>query len=581
MNDRCSNSSFQYRVGVLGIPDSVKSLGSLWRHTPWDHASLEQLKDLGFNTIQVNLAWGARPEDEPLNLEDIITLSEAEQIKYPQSVPLRCDPSPERYQQRRKIIAERSALCKEHGLRTLFHFGAPFNAHGAYGDTPPNCILDEKTLCRYELLLQQFAREFSNIDDVLVYTYDQDAWLCGEFGKCPRCSGIPLHKRLVPFLNRLAKAWHAELPDGRLWWEPWELSAGQVYACVQAVDTDAFGLALHSNIAEVMATMPGDRWLINTCAIAAKRNIPTLVEYFLGATSEELEPLLDLAHPLVVLHGLRTIAQITGVSGIKEYYGLSPDREDPNLRMAGLFFENPSITDDEALAALAEPYARAANGMVAFWQKTSEGMTFFPWETTWFIREIGRSRVDHALSAAVIRSQTACTPSWASTRKGTFMACTSPDNHPWLLEDVQLRCETAARSWYEAEQLGQSILEDIPENLRPRLNANLTDLGRLKRRAMAYANHLRETNLVTSIRSNIKNDRAWSELHDLLKADMDNFLEEKTKTPHQPAGGSIHDWQEMQEAILMLENNPEEFLAMYFLETPDNQSKGMFSMTSL
>ena len=28
--------------------------------------------NLGFNTIQVNVAWGPRPGDEPLNLEDVV-----------------------------------------------------------------------------------------------------------------------------------------------------------------------------------------------------------------------------------------------------------------------------------------------------------------------------------------------------------------------------------------------------------------------------------------------------------------------------------------------------------------------------
>ena len=41
--------------------------------------------------------------------------------------------------------------------------------------------------------------------------------------------------------------------------------------------------------------------------------------------------------------------------------------------------------------------------MIRFWRLTSQGMELFPWETTWYIREIGRSRVDHSLSAATLR----------------------------------------------------------------------------------------------------------------------------------------------------------------------------------
>jgi hypothetical protein len=97
--------------------------------------------------------------------------------------------------------------------------------------------------------------------------------------------------------------------------------------CVEHVNPSGFGLMVHSNIAEVMSTLPVDRWLKNTAALAQERGIPVVVEYFLGAGSEELEPFVHLAHPLVILCALRAIAAVPGVVGIKEYYGLAPDRE--------------------------------------------------------------------------------------------------------------------------------------------------------------------------------------------------------------------------------------------------------------
>ena len=248
-----------------------------------------------------------------------------------------------------------------------------------------------------------------------MYTYDQDAWLCSEFGPCPRCLGIPLHQRVAAFLGRLANAWLRHKPGGRLWWEPWELSAGQVYESVNRLQTQGIGLALHANVAEVMATHPADRWLKNTAALARERGIPVLVEYWLGGPCEELEPLLNLSHPLVTLRALRSIAAVPGVSGIKEYYGLDPDREDANLRMTAQFFADPNLDEDEALEILSAPYSQAGGDMVQFWKLTSRGMELFPWETSWYIRQIGRSRVDHALTAARIRGMLCRTPSWCST----------------------------------------------------------------------------------------------------------------------------------------------------------------------
>ena len=222
---------FEVRVGHLGNPSSSTPFRFL-KKIPWSDENLLRLKELGFNTIQVNVAWGPRPDDEALNLEDVVELPTGLAKDYPQPVPLNCDSSPEARERRRAEVSQRSLACKRLGLRTIFHFGAPYNAHMRYGDGPPNCISDEKTLQRYQLLLEIFAGEFPAVDDILVYTYDQDAWLCSEFGPCPRCLGIPLHLRVTKFLAGLAQAWRKHRPEGRLWWEPWELSAGQVYACL-------------------------------------------------------------------------------------------------------------------------------------------------------------------------------------------------------------------------------------------------------------------------------------------------------------------------------------------------------------
>ena len=232
---------FQYRIAILGYPSNaavvwdaknpmaeyMNSLGA--PKDEWSPENLQKLKALGFNTIQLNLAWGYRPNDEPLNLEDVVELPAGLRDQYPQPVPLRSQQTPERIRQRRTDLRDRIKMAKEAGFRTIFHFGAPYNAHSRYGDAPPNCLMDGKTPERYAHLLEVLGQEFPGIDDILIYTYDQDAWLCNEFGTCPRCLGIPLHERVVPFLQQMVATWSKISPQGRVWWEPWELSAGQVY----------------------------------------------------------------------------------------------------------------------------------------------------------------------------------------------------------------------------------------------------------------------------------------------------------------------------------------------------------------
>ena len=79
--------------------------------------------------------------------------------------------------------------------------------------------------------------------------------------------------------------------------------------------------------------------------MAKNRGIPVIVEGFLGAASEELEPYTHLTHPLVTLRQMKAIASVPGVVGIKEYYGHIPTKEDANLRMAGIFFHNQDIDE--------------------------------------------------------------------------------------------------------------------------------------------------------------------------------------------------------------------------------------------
>ena len=438
-------------------------------------------------------------------------------------------------------------------------------------------------------MLERLVTVLPGLDDLQVYTYDVDAWLCSEFGKCARCRGVPLHTRLVGFVNTLASTWSRVNPGGRVWWEPWELSSGQSLRCLESLQPAGLGLVMHCNAAECMATMSVDRWVKNMGAIAHQRGIPVMVQYFLGGTSEETEPYY-LSHPLVTLRGLKAIAAIPGLTGIKEYYGLGPDRDDPNLRMTGLFFRNPGISEAEALAELARPYGAAADEMIRFWRLTSEGMELFPWETTWFIREIGRSRVDHSLSAATLRGMDINTPTWRSSRHSTFLRIEPAyPPHPWMLEDIQLRCEVAANRMAQALTLGMLIQPRLPAGISGDFTQNLLDLAQFQCRALAYAYHLRETNLATCLRA-ARSDgtpelatRLTDELLAVMTSDLENVCRNKLAKagdPNPDPGSSAGAWPEMEAAIELARQDLPQFLDTYFGDAPDRGSKGAFSATS-
>ncbi len=552
------NSELEYRVGFIGCPPCPE--------VAWSKENFQRLKELGFNTVQLNIAWGYRPGGEPLNLEDVIDVPGPLCGK----AKMQGDQSPERRSQRRVDLHNRARLAAEFGFRTIFHFGTPYVGDVNIGDAPPNCLMDDLTPDRCVYLLREFAKEFPEVDDILIYNYDQHAWLCNEFGPCPRCIGVPLVERVVPFLEDMKSIWRETHPNGRLWWEPWELSAGQVQQCVCSINSEGFGLALHCNIAEVMTAIPVDRWVRNTAFLAGERGIPVIVEYFLGGPSEEVEPYLHLAHPLSTFRGLKQIAQVPHVLGIKEYFGLIPDKEDPNLRMTGLFFNEPNISEEDALEKLAQPYGDAAEAMKRFWRLTSESMELFPWDTSWLIREIGKSDPAHSMSAAFIRGVPWHTPSWMSTRRAIFMKVDMDEEpDPWMLEDVQLRCELAAERMEKALAIGQHVQTTVPRVFSSEFKQNLLDLEGMWRRTRAYAYHIRESNLALVMR--LRREQGLP-IPDVIRAEMRSVLEADQANQGQDG--------EIASAIELLNTDLDQFLDQYFTVVPDAVSKGHFTLTS-
>lgn len=552
-----NSNNLKYKIAIMGCPSQPD--------VEWSSVNLKKLKDYGFNWIQLNIAWGSRPADEPLNLEDVVHTAALE------GVMKHVTSTPERIEQRASEIKRRIKLCRDEGMRTLFHFGAPYNGINGYkNEKLTKCLLDGSTPQYYVDLLKAFASEFKGVDDLLLYTYDQDAWLCDEFGPCENCYGIPLDNRVPNFINLLGKTWVDINPDGRLWWEPWELSAGQVLKCVDKLNPDYIGLMLHSNIAEVMAALPVDRYVRNVSRMAYENGIPVIVEGFFGAASEEVEPFYHLAHPFVTLRQLKAMANITGVVGVKEYYGLLPIKEDPNLRITALFFKNSDIEENEALIKLADIYGSCRDDIIAFWDNCSLGIELFPWDVSWFARKQGSSDIAHTLNAAFLRGQMCHTPSWESSRRCIFMKTDDLEPDPWLLEDIQLRCCLAADKMTKALEIGRRIMNKIPDKLFNNFKIGLNELERFKKVCISYTYHIRETNLVHLIR---KKRSISAEVPSYIISELCETLEKDSMNQ----GGS----KEILEALAVLKNNIDDFLNRYFnIPGEDKWIKGPHTFTS-
>jgi hypothetical protein len=554
----------KYKVGFLGTPNRT--------NTEWNDENILRMKELGFNALQLSIAWGNRPNDEILNLEDVLELPD--RYLTPTDKELKNSlHSPERIQKRSRELKHRIEISRKYGFHTIFHFGAPF-----VGDPPiqadplPQCIMDSVTINRYITLVREFSKKFPGVNDLLMYTYDQDAWLCSEAGTCPRCHGIPVDTRAANFVNTIARTWKSINPDGRLWWEPWELSAGQVYKAIDQLDASCVGMAIHSNIAEVQIAHPADRWFQNVLYLTAQRNIPVIAEVWTGCPTEEMDTYRNIAAPLLTLRQLRVVSSAGKLAGIKEYYGNNPDDEDPNLRITSLFFSNPQISDDDAMREISLPYKEAAEGVKKYWELSSQAIAFYPWDVSWQAREVGRINPVHSMNAALLRGASWDTPSWQSSRRTHFMR-TDQEDEPnfWMKEDMQLQFERCALFAEQAIRVGDGVKQFVPAQYADDFNTSISELSSFKRNVLSYVYHLRETNLADNIRTSLKlglpekqRQENISELRNILLKDMEN---QQSDEP-------------VLSAIRLLDTDLNKFLETYFLHKAVDDKKLKWSITS-
>jgi hypothetical protein len=407
-------SIFEHVIGIIGHPTTPD--------VDWTDEQLDALRDLGVTTVQLSIAWAWRPAGEVLNLENF--------------------EEPGKWDEWRR----RAVLAKKHGFQVLAHFGIPV---GPVADAT-TCILDPAVRSKYTGLLKNFFASFPEVTDLLIYTYDQLAWLCSEFGNCPRCHGIPLHERLPGFLEELIDAIHSVRPGVRFWWEPWELSEGQILTILERIRPNHFGLVMHNTIAEVQFVNRTDLSFRNLAAMAARRGIPVIGEGFFGGSGEDVSPLTHLACPRLVYQQLEALRGARGVVGVKEYYGLVPAHFSVNTAIFKAYLHSPESSLEEQIEKIGAGYGpQACEDLIEAWEETAQAMELFPWNASWLLRRIFE-HPDGEWNDVPRASW--FTPSWQANRRGFYMITDRTDQHPWLLEDVGLRAVSAAKLFERAAE---------------------------------------------------------------------------------------------------------------------------------
>ena len=357
--------------------------------------------------------------------------------------------------EQRAKFAFRIKQAEKHGLRTIAHFGVPRMLN--YSPVRPACIMDPAVRQEYVRLLSDFMATFPEVDDVMIYTYDQQAWICSEFGPCPRCSGLPLHERLPGFINLLNDTMQKHGRDTRLWWKPWELSKGQTVAILDRVNPEHFGLMLNpSSSNEVYPfndrSFKSDLGVKRLVRMARERDIPVVGEF--DHTLYKPLYLIEDYFPRLVYEQMRGWKEMEGVVGIKEYYGFSPVTFSVNAAMLKAWIKSPDASLEQLLDEVAAPYGeRAAPIMIEAWEYVAQSVEAFPWDTTYLIGPMGLDRWQdgsHGWEPISIIGTSWQTPIWQANRRGNFMLTQEHKAHPWLFEDAGLRLDDSAALAYKA-----------------------------------------------------------------------------------------------------------------------------------
>ena len=417
-----SNSSatykFNYFIGIVGSPSDPD--------ISWSDNELMKIKDLGVNMLQLSIAWGGRPANEVLNLEDL----DSSQIA--------------KWEFRIK-------QAKKFGFSTIAQFGVPklqYTAN-AYSIVQPACILSPEIRKKYAKLLGNFLDRFPSVDNVLLYTYDQNAWLCSEFGPCPRCSGIPLYERLSGFLDFLNNAMQKHHNGVTLWWKPWEISNGTTIKIVQNIKSSHFGLILNPSCANEVypfndRAFSSDLGIKRTVQVAADRNIPVIGEFDYTFYKGYYQ-LADF-FPRFVYEQIKGWKAMKGVVGIKEYFGFAPSQFSVNAAMLQVCMKSPDASLDELLKEIVAPYGEdASKHMKDAWEKIARGVEAFPWDVSPSF--VGLNKSDdgsHPWDPVTISNDTWATPAWKTNRRAYYMLANEFKAHPWVFEDMGLQLEESA-----------------------------------------------------------------------------------------------------------------------------------------
>ena len=437
-------------VNIAGIVGNPSFYGKGFREYTPD--TFSKMKQYGFDTIFVNIAW-SRP-----HIDAVIP----EHIAVSERFPLLSPPDAE---ERLRLFKERTHAAKSAGMKTFAIFGLPEYREyerfpqeysilkGASKSTiapfaSVTCISRHEVLELYTELLTQILDRVPELDGMLIYNYDELADVCDEDSDCPYCRGIPAEKRIPAFLNALYAGIKKAKPDVELWWEPWELSAAQVYLIMKELDP-SIGIACHSTINEVYFINEGDTWFRITAAMAKEQGRKVIAEVFIGGSGEDLGIVAGYPCPRLVYRQMLAFGNTPGVSGIKEYFGNAVPYFSVNEAVFSACNREAVLPEyDIIIEKIASAYTDCTALLKKFWELTSKAVEMIPWELSWVMRlsnyPIYLPDYWGKISFANLMRTPWDSPSWLSSRRSYYVIAANASNYNHrMATDLNTRFELA------------------------------------------------------------------------------------------------------------------------------------------
>ena len=211
-------------------------------------------------------------------------------------------------------------------------------------------------------------------------------------------------------------------PNVTFWWQPWELSLGQIAEVLYKIEPDHFGLMINTAGSESYFNNLDNYWVRGIGAIAEERNIPIIGEIQTAGSGVGGVPLQRVACPTLVKRQIEIVKKLPTFVGIKEHYGYAFEKYSSNMIFLTEYLKDVGADTDELLRRTAAHYTKdGVDDLVRAWKLSEVATDFIPFEFVYLYSNICGYSPKHGFDVPTVQGVHADTPAWESDRRAYFL----------------------------------------------------------------------------------------------------------------------------------------------------------------